>query len=96
MVYEWDEDKNQLNISKHGLDFDQVVRIFDGLTLTLVSNNKDYGETREKSLGILDGRGVIAVIHTDRNGRMRIISARFASRTERKIYDAFRARKQTH
>lgn len=87
MKFEWDEDKNQANIAKHGLRFEDAQRIFDGFTVDAVDDRIDYGEERIISLGLLDGIAVLAVIHTDRNDVYRIISARPANRKERKCYD---------
>lgn len=86
MQFEWDESKNEANIRKHRIRFEDAVRIFLNPVLTEVDDRKDYGEVRERSIGLLDGEAVIVVIHTDRNGNVRLISARPAKRTEREIY----------
>jgi hypothetical protein len=87
MKFEWDETKNQQNIAKHGVQFQDACRIFDGFTVDAVDNRTDYGEERIISIGLLDGIAVLTVIHTDRKGVYRIISARPANRKERKCYD---------
>ena len=87
MEFEWDEDKNQQNIDKHGVDFADARRIFDGFTLDTVDDRFHYGELREISIGLLDGVAVLTVTHTDREGICRIISARPAIKSERKRYD---------
>lgn len=87
-MFEWDEAKNAQNRAKHGVAFEEATTIFDGLVLTREDDRRDYGETRWLSMGLLAGEMVIVVAHTKRHGRIRIISARPASRTERKIYDA--------
>lgn len=74
-TFEWDENKNQTNIRKHGLSFQTATRIFNGYVLTFI-DDRNYGELREISLGLLDHAVVIVVAHTDRNGNTRIISAR--------------------
>ena len=86
-MFEWDEAKNRANIAKHGVDFDVAKRIFDGEVLTRIDARKAYGEVRQVSIGKVDGMMVLAVVHTDRNGGIRIISARFADRDERKSYE---------
>lgn len=86
-MFEWDEEKNRINIEKHGVSFIQASRIFEGFTLTVVDDRFDYGEVREISIGVLDGVAYLTVAHTDRNGNIRIISARAAKRNERKRYD---------
>lgn len=86
-MFEWDEEKNRTNIEKHGISFEQACRIFEGVTLTAIDDRFEYGEVREISLGMVDGIVVLSVVHTDRNGNTRIISARQANRKERKQYE---------
>ncbi len=86
MTFEWDDAKNEANVRKHGIKFEQAQSIFDGPTLGVVDGRHDYGETRMISLGLLEGVVALSVAHTDRDGRIRLISARKASRKERMIY----------
>lgn len=86
MKFAWNEAKNQSNIRKHGISFELAKRIFDGPVLTCPDNRKDYGEDRFVSIGSIDGVTLVVVVHTDREGRVRLISARAASRRERLIY----------
>ena len=85
MEFEWDEVKNQANIRKHGVSFDTAKRIFEGPRVTWSVQRKDYGEDRYISLGRVE-QALILVAHTDRDGRIRLISARPASRKERQVY----------
>ena len=87
MEFEWDEAKDAANIAKHGIGFATARRIFEGPVLTWADSRSDYGEAREHSIGAIDGILFLAVIHTDRQGVNRIISARRASRAERKRYE---------
>lgn len=92
-MFEWDEAKNVANIRKHGIGFAKAAEIFDGFVLTELDDRFDYDELRELSLGLLRGTVVLAVVHTDRNGRTRIISARQATAAEAHRYEtALRAR----
>ena len=84
--FEWDKAKNRANIKKHGISFEQASAIFDGFVLTQEDDRFDYGETRWLSIGRLADAVVLVVIHTDRQETIRIISARPASRRERRIY----------
>jgi uncharacterized DUF497 family protein len=86
MNYEWDAAKNVVNQIKHGISFEEARQIFGGDVLTGVDSRRDYGETRYISIGAIEGLIVIAVVHTDRNGIVRIISARLANRRERQKY----------
>ena len=87
MDFEWDEDKNRANIEKHGIGFETASRIFEGRLVSWVDDRSDYGEVRRHSIGQIGGLVVLAVIHTDRDGVTRIISARRANRLERKRYE---------
>jgi uncharacterized DUF497 family protein len=86
-MFEWDEKKNRINLEKHGIGFALAVRIFEGPVLSFVDDRNDYAETRYRSIGQIEGVVVLAVIHTDRAGKMRLISARTANRRERRRYD---------
>lgn len=88
MEFEWDEAKNRRNIEKHGIDFADAQRAFNGPTITREDKRRDYGEVRFQTIGWLDAALVILVVHTDRMGRTRIISARPAKRHERDTFKA--------
>lgn len=85
-MYEWDDDKNRKNVEKHGIDFETAKRIFDSPIVSRRDLRKDYNEIRYVSIGIIDQVAMIVVVHTNRQGRIRLISARPASRRERRIY----------
>lgn len=87
MEFEWDEDKNRQNIGKHGLRFEDAIKIFDGFTVDLPDDRFDYGEPREISIGLIAGLMVVVVVHTDRDGKIRVISARPAVKAERRMYE---------
>jgi uncharacterized DUF497 family protein len=86
MRFEWDESKNQANISKHGIDFNDVSDIFQHPILSQRDDRADYDEERWISIGwikILIG----VVVYTERRGDViRIISARKATKQEAKYY----------
>jgi uncharacterized protein (DUF4415 family)/uncharacterized DUF497 family protein len=46
MAFEWDAAKNAANIAKHGIDFEDAIRIFDGPVLEKADARRDYGEAR--------------------------------------------------
>jgi len=87
MEFDWDPAKGDANLKKHGIGFDDAKHIFDGPILTWVDDRQDYGETRYISIGALSPIAVLVVVHTERNGKTRLISARKANRQERKRYD---------
>ena len=87
MEFEWDEEKSESNLSKHGISFDEAKHIFSGPVLTFVDDRSDeYGEVRELSIGALGETIVLTVVHTNREGKVRLISARRANRQERSRY----------
>ncbi len=86
MEFEWDDAKNQANVAKHGVSFEYARRIFEGFTFDVFDDRHANGEVRTVSIGMIDGCVIVAVVHADRNGTCRIISARQASRMERRRY----------
>ncbi|AFZ44920.1 protein of unknown function DUF497 [Halothece sp. PCC 7418] len=91
-MFEWDENKNQQNLKKHKISFEEAVEIFDGIVFTAIDERYNYGETREISIGAIQGVVIITVVHTERNGNIRIISARKATPKERRQYYDYLAR----
>ncbi len=89
MEFEWDAGKSRRNYEKHGIRFEDASLIFNGIVVTAVDIRHDYGEERRISIGAIGDIIVIVVVHTDRNGKIRIISARRANRKERSSYHEF-------
>jgi len=85
MKLEWDENKHLANIRKHGFDFTDVSTVFDSDTVTVEDDRYNYGEQRFVTFGLFQGR-IIAVVHTENDDLVRIISARKASKYEQQIY----------
>ena len=73
MNFEWDGDKNAANIEKHGIDFGDARRIFEGPTLERVDDRKAYGETRIAAIGIVENRELF-IVYTMRGQTRRVIS----------------------
>lgn len=85
-MYEWDEEKSERNLEKHGLSFEDAEKVFSGpCCVTFVDDRFDYEETRLITLGSLEGR-VVVIVHTPRGESTRIISMRKANAREQKIY----------
>ena len=55
MEFEWDSDKNAANIEKHGIDFEEARRIFDGPIRRKVDDRRDYAETRFSAICVVEG-----------------------------------------
>jgi uncharacterized DUF497 family protein len=87
MPYEWDDAKNRANRLKHGISFEEAQLIFVGPVFSWVDTRFDYGETRTVSIGLIREIVAVTVVHTDRDGATRIISARLANQRERTVYD---------
>ena len=86
MYFEWDRAKNEANLERHGIGFDEAKHVFDGPVLTRADDRRDYGENRDISLGALSPDAVLVVVHTARGDKIRLISARRANRRERTVY----------
>lgn len=90
MEFEWDEQKNTIDIQRHGISFKQAKAIFEGPIVSRTDDRFDYQEKRELSFGVAaEGGAVLAVVHTMRGDKVRIISARYASTKERKLFYAY-------
>lgn len=81
----WDEDKRVQNLRKHDIDFVDAETLFEGLTLTLEDDRFAYGEQRFVTFGLLEGE-VFAVVHTEQDEEIRVISMRKATRREEQSY----------
>jgi uncharacterized DUF497 family protein len=81
MEFTWREPKRQQNLKKHGFDFSDAHRVFDGPVMTL-EDGRDYGgEQRFNSTGFLDA-WVVTVSHTENDDEIHIISMRKAEHHE--------------
>ena len=89
MNFEWDENKNRQNQQKHGIGFEEAQEIFNGIVFTAIDDRFDYGEIRETSIGALRGVVIVTVTHTERQNKIRLISARKATPKERRQYNDY-------
>ena len=87
VVYEWDSSKAAANLKKHRVAFTEAATVFlDPVALTYRDPDHSEGEQRYVTIGQSGQGGVILVAHLDRGDRIRIISARRASRKEAHEY----------
>lgn len=86
MEFEWDETKRALNLAKHGLDFGDVTSFAWDQAIIRPDSRYDYGEERFHAFAMQAGR-LIQVTFTRRGSVTRIVSFRYASRKERRLYD---------
>jgi uncharacterized DUF497 family protein len=88
MEFKGDENKAEENFIKHGVSFQEAKTIFDDpLRATGYDGPHSGDEIRWRSIGYSNNNRLIVVSHTEREGKMRIISARRPTRTERETYE---------
>ena len=88
MDFEWDPDKADANLSKHDVSFAEASTVFgDPLAVTFYDPDHSTDEERFLTIGMSINARVLIVSHTGRGDSIRIISARVATRTERKGYE---------
>ncbi len=85
--FQWDENKRNLNIKKHRVDFSDVVNIFYEDETIIIEDPEHYNEQRYIALGIDSKCRTVLVVHVYReNNVIRIISARKANKRECKQF----------
>jgi len=88
LTFEWDPDKADENERKHGVSFPEAATVFgDPLSVTMADPDHSVGEARFLTIGISHQQRLLVVAHADRDDAIRLISARAATRTERKTYE---------
>ncbi len=88
MEFEWDSEKAQSNLDKHGLSFDEAATAFgDPLSLTISDPDHSDDEDRFVLMGHSYAGQTVVVVFTERGERIRIISARLATSQERRTYE---------
>jgi uncharacterized DUF497 family protein len=89
LIFEWDEEKAASNLEKHGISFQEASTIFmDSLSSTISDPLHSFGEQRFVTIGESTEREILVVVHTQRDSKIRIISAREATRRERQHYES--------
>lgn len=84
--FEWDENKARTNVQKHGITFEEATEVFFDPFYQTGNASTDY-EQREFILGYSLAQRILLVVYVERGDRTRIISARRATRHERKSYE---------
>ena len=85
-MFEWDDNKNNQNIDKHGIDFEDAKEIWHNLVIEKPSSQNYHGELRIEAVGAIDGH-IITVIYTPRGDNKRIISVRKSRENEKEAYE---------
>ncbi len=88
MEFEWDEEKAEANLSKHGVSFDEARTVFDD-PLYLDFYDPDHSEAEDRFIivGQSQQRRLLIVSYTERRDKIRVISAREATRIEKDAYE---------
>ena len=90
MNFEWDEKKAASNKSKHSVSFDEATTVFgDPLAITFGDPSHSDREDRFLTFGRSSDDKYLVVSHTDRDDKIRIISAREMTRKERSDYEQY-------
>ena len=85
----WDQDKANNNIKKHSISFEEAVTVFgDPLAVTIFDPDHSVGEFRFLTIGQSKSQKLLVKSHTERENEIRLISARLASKQERKNYES--------
>jgi uncharacterized protein len=86
--FEWDPQKAARNLQAHDVSFEDAASVFgDPLAGTIPDPEHSTEEPRFITIGVTPAQRLIVVVHTDRADRIRIISARGATRAEKKKYE---------
>ncbi len=94
MRFEWDDQKNESNLKKHGVDFETSARAFFDPHFVMVVDRVVDGRTRWRTIGEVDGGSLLLVVHLygddeeDEIEVVRIISARETTPLERRRYES--------
>ena len=89
MKFEWDPAKDEANRAKHGIGFEEASTVFgDRFALSWEDTAHSAEEYRTLTLGYTDRGRMAIVAHTERDDRIRIITARPATRSERDLYES--------
>lgn len=88
MQFEWDENKAERNLLKHGVSFEEAKTVFDDpLYIDFYDPDHSKDEERYLIVGESNQGRVLIVSYTERGNSIRLISAREVTRTEREAYE---------
>ena len=88
MIVEWDDRKAAANAKKHGVTFHEAATVLEhALSITFRDPDHSFEESRFLTIGLSAIGRILMVAHTDRAEAVRLISARPATRSERRFYE---------
>ena len=86
--FEWDNDKAEINLRKHGVSFEEACTVFDDAFVVFLEDDRErYGEQRFQAIGFSKSGRLLTVVWTPRNNKMRIISAFKVTKELRRLYE---------
>jgi uncharacterized DUF497 family protein len=86
--FEWNEEKAETNLRKHGIGFDEAVTVFtDPFSVTIPDPDHSADEQRYIDIGNSEKGHVLVVVYTERGANIRVISCRRATSSERRVYE---------
>ena len=87
LEFEWNDAKADTNLQSHGVSFDLAMTVFrDPFAVDRLDDRRDYGEERFVIIGLAEGNVLLFIAYTERQNRIRIISARRATQYEQDDY----------
>ena len=87
LIFEWDRTKAQINLGKHKVSFEEASSLFaDKNSITIDDPVHSLNEERFITIGLSFEKRLLVAVYTERSDKIRIISARLASRKEKKQY----------
>jgi uncharacterized DUF497 family protein len=87
LAFDWDDAKAAANLQAHGVSFELAKTVFkDPFAIEFLDDREDYGEDRFVIIGMAEGQVLLFVAYTERAERIRIISARRATKNEQDQY----------
>lgn len=88
MRFTWDPRKEHRNVGKHGVAFREAATVFsDAFSTTFPDPAHSHAEERYVTIGLSDRGNVLVIAHADHEDAVRIISARRATRSERRFHE---------
>ena len=88
LSFEWDPNKAKTNLAKHGVGFDEATTVFDD-SFSLTITDPDHSQTEDRWISVARSHlgKLLVVVYTERGDNVPVISARLASKRERKQYE---------
>lgn len=88
LFFEWDPEKARQNVKKHAVSFEEAATLFgDPLSLTIEDPLHSAAEQRWITMGLTHMQRLVVAVHTSRGDGIRLISARKATKSEKKAYE---------